>query len=135
MNRGPVTGAARNAAMDRSFAEKAAAAWPAPLPDWLAELAATLDAKGLRVTAKIIGYSASALSQAISDTYRGDIERVAEKVRGALMGFEVECPVLGAIGRHQCLDNQKLPFAVTNAVRTRLYHACRRGCPHSRIRE
>lgn len=127
--RGP---AMRKAPGGSPMADKARLAWGAATPDWVEELAALADARGLRGAAKAIGYAASTVSQTLAKTYAGDMSRVEQMVRGALMGVEVECPVLGAIGRDQCLDHQKRPFAATNAVRTRLYHACRGGCPNAR---
>jgi hypothetical protein len=115
--------------------EKATEAWNGEVPDWVVELATIADRSGLKGASKAINYSTSAISTVISNRYAGDMARVEEKVRGALMGMTVVCPVLGEIGRDACLDHQKRPFAPTNSARTRLYHACRGGCPNSRIRK
>jgi hypothetical protein len=131
MNRGPKPGAGRNGDT-RSMAEKALAGWAGGVPDWVAELAALADREGLRGAEKRIGYSASAISTVINGRYAGDVARVEEKVRGALMGVVVTCPVLGEIGRDQCLDWQKKPFAATSSVRVAVWQACRGGCPHAR---
>ncbi|WP_245615497.1 transcriptional regulator [Afifella pfennigii] len=130
MKRGPVTGA-RPADM-RTMAEKALAAWGAPLPDWVDELARFADAAGLRIAAERIGYSSSTLSTVINGRYAGDVDRVADAVRGALMGAVVSCPILGEIGRDQCLDEQRKPKSPTNSTRMALWRACRGGCPHSK---
>ncbi|MGS4886119.1 transcriptional regulator [Roseibium sp. MB-4] len=114
--------------------EKAELAWGAGLPDWVRELAALADRDGLRGCEKRIGYSTAAISQAIGNKYRGDIDKVADKVRGALMGETVTCPVQGKIARNVCLDWQGKPRAVTNPFRTKVYRACRNGCPHSRLK-
>lgn len=116
-----------------AMAAKAATAWAPDLPDWVEELARLADLRGLKGAEKAIGYSASTLSQVISNSYPGDTARVAEKVRGALMGVTVDCPVLGDIGRDRCLNHQKAPRAATNSTRMRLYRACRGGCPHARL--
>jgi hypothetical protein len=129
MNRGPAPGAARR---DRSMAEKAAAAW-GDVPDWIAALADLADRQGLRGAEKRVGYSASAISTVINGRYRGDMGRVEETVRGALMGASVDCPVLGSIGRNACLAWQKKPFAATSSVRAAVYRGCRSGCPHSAL--
>ena len=113
---------------------KAANAWGDAMPDWIGELADAAEKLGLNACAKRLGYSPSVVSQAIAAKYAGDLTRVETKVRGALMGETVTCPVLGEIGRNQCLDWQGKPRAVTNAVRTRVYRACRSGCPHSRLK-
>lgn len=127
MNRGPAPGTVR---VERSMAQKAADAWGMP-PDWVAELATLADREGLRGVEKRVGYSASAISTVINNRYRGDMARVEETVRGALMGHVVSCPVLGELGRDQCLTWQKKPFAATSSVRAAVYRACRAGCPHS----
>lgn len=114
------------------FLANAKAAWGGALPDWVAELAAEATRTSGKAAAKRIGYSGAVVTQVCGNKYPGDIERVAEKVRGALMGAVVVCPVLGEIGRDRCLDEQKQPFSASSANRARLYRACRAGCPHSR---
>ena len=127
MNRGPKPGAPGGHAI------RALTAW-GNVPDWIGELAALADREGLRGAEKRIGYSASAISTVINARYRGDMSRVEETVRGALMGHIVNCPVLGEIGRDQCLGWQKKPFAATSSVRAAVYRACRGGCPHSALK-
>ena len=114
--------------------DKATAAWGDAMPDWIGELADTAGRLGLNACAKKLGYSPSVVSQAIAAKYAGDLTKVETKVRGALMGETVDCPVLGAIGRDRCLDWQGKPRAVTNALRSQVYRACRSGCPHSRLK-
>lgn len=130
MNRGPAPGAVR---ADKTMAQKAVEAW-GDVPDWIGELAALADRDGLRGAEKRIGYSASAISTVINGRYRGDMRRVEETVRGALMGHVVSCPVLGEIGRNECLGWQKKPFAATSSVRAAVYRACRGGCRHSALK-
>lgn len=120
-------------AAPKTMGEKAALAWGS-LPDWVAELARLADARGLTATAAKIGYSTAVVSQVIGGKYPGDLTKVEERVRGALMGLTVACPVLGEIGRDVCLSTQAQPFAVTNSTRTRVYRACRSGCPHSGLK-
>lgn len=114
--------------------DKANVAWNGAPPDWVCELAQMATSKGLNSVAQRLGYSSAVLSQTIGNKYPGDLSKVEDKVRGALMGKKVACPVLGSIGRDKCLDVQALPRAVTNSIRTRLYRACRSGCPHSRLK-
>lgn len=130
MNRGPAPG---TVARRCSMVEKAEAAWGQP-PDWVIELARLADREGLRGAGKRAGYSASAISTVINACYRGDMARVEETVRGALMGHVVDCPVLGEIGRDQCLAWQKKPFAATSSARAAVYRACRAGCAHSTLK-
>lgn len=133
MNRGPAPGASRPCVAGKSMAEKAVDAW-GEVPDWIEELAALADREGLRGAEKRVGYSASAISTVINRRYRGDVGRVEESVRGALMGRVVDCPVLGEIGRDQCLAWQKKPFAATSSVRVAVHRACRSGCRHSALK-
>lgn len=119
----------------RTMAQKALDGWGSP-PDWVQELALLADREGLAKAGSRIGYSGSVVSQAINNRYdKGDLTRVEEAVRGALMGLEVECPVLGPIGRNICLEEQKQPFRATSRHRAQLYHACRGGCPHSKLKD
>ncbi len=117
-----------------SMQDKAAHAWGGTAPDWVGELAAMAQVQGLNACASRLGYSPAVISQTIGNKYRGDLSKVEDKVRGALMGATVVCPVLGEIGRDACLTWQGKPRAVTNAIRTRVYRACRSGCAHSRLK-
>lgn len=129
MNRGPAPGSARQ---DRTMADKAVEGWGS-VPDWVLELAGLVDRTGLRAAGARIGYSASAVSTVINGRYPGDLTRIEECVRGALMGMNVSCPVLGDLGRDQCLAWQKKPFAATSSMRVAVWRACRAGCPHSTL--
>ncbi|MBD8890921.1 transcriptional regulator [Roseibium litorale] len=117
-----------------SMREKTAVAWGAAVPDWVSELAEMAELQGLNACAARLGYSPAVISQTLGNKYRGDMTKVEDKVRGALMGATVRCPVLGEIGRDTCLNWQGKPRAVTNAIRTQVYHACRKNCPHSRLK-
>ncbi|RRH98050.1 transcriptional regulator [Mesorhizobium tamadayense] len=128
MNRGPVKD---SRPAGRSFAEKAADAWGANVPDWVAELVRIADAEGLGGAEKRVNYSRSAISTIISGKYNGDLGRVEQMVRGALMAETVDCPVLGEIGRDRCLIEQKEPFRATSRHRAQLFHACK-TCPQRR---
>ena len=134
MKRGPATGTASKDA-DRVVAV-ATKEWgngdAARVPDWVMVLAETCDAQSLRKVADRLGYSASVLSRVLNGKYDGDLERVADKVRGALMGEKVMCPVVDEIARDQCLDHQRHGPPFTSSMRAKLYRACRNGCPHYR---
>lgn len=129
MNRGPIPGSQRT-----DFVARATAAWGEP-PDWVIVLAQEAQRTSGAAAAKRINYSPATVSQVISNSYRGDIGRVAEMVRGALMEATVDCPVLGEIGRDRCLDEQAKPFAATSAHRAQLWHWCQGRCPHSKLYE
>ena len=132
MNRGPQIGKARNGANDRSYIDKATEAFQGQPPDWIVALAGRADLSGLNGAAEAIGYSGALVSTVLRNVYTGDVGRVEQKVRGALLGLTVTCPVLGEMSRDNCLDWQVKPKAATSAVRMRLFHACRNNCPNFR---
>ena len=115
-----------------TFEEKSLAAWGPERPDWVLELAQVADLEGLKGAERRVGRASSTLSQVLSNSYAGDVGKIEERVRGALMALTVECPVLGEIGRDRCLDEQSKDFVATSAMRAQLYRACRSGCPHSK---
>lgn len=109
----------------------ATAAWGLDLPEWVQVLAEHCDRDGQRVTAARIGMSASVVTETLSRKYKGRVDRVAERVKGALMGATVDCPVLGELARDTCMAKQQLPFAATNPERVQLWRACPK-CPNYR---
>lgn len=112
------------------FRAKARAAWGDPPPDWIVVLAAEADRVGLNAVG--LGYSVSALSCVIANKYAlGRLDKVEQKVRGKLMGGTVECPVLGPLGMHNCLDYQRAPHTAPASLEMRLKRACK-TCPHRR---
>ncbi len=117
-----------------SASDKAILAWNGLAPDWIMALAEKVDQLSGREAAKLIGYSEAVVSQVVANSYNGDLRSVEGKVRGALLGDEVECPVAGDIRRDRCLSEQKKNFIGTSAQRTLLFQACRSGCPHSRLK-
>lgn len=104
---------------------KARSAWGVDLADWVIALAEAAQATSQRVAGERIGYSAATVSEVISKRYRGDLGKLEQMVRGALMGATVMCPVLDEIGRDQCRREQTTPFRATNSTRARLRRACR----------
>lgn len=123
-----------SAAVKLSAVERATAAWGDAMPDEVRELALYVDGNTGVSAAKAIGYSAAVVSTVLAARYPGDQDAVFAKIRGALMGEVVGCPVLGELRRDRCLTEQKKPFATSNSARARLYRACRSGCPHSRLK-
>ncbi|MBB3947248.1 hypothetical protein GGQ73_003214 [Rhizobium skierniewicense] len=114
--------------------DKARTAWGESLPDWVTVLAEACNQQSQSAIARKIGYSASAVSQVLSNSYQnGDIARVELAVRGGLLAETVQCPVMGDLPRNECLAWQRKPFATTNSHRVRMYQACRRNCPFSLI--
>jgi len=79
--------------------------------------------------AKQLGVSASAVSNALKGYYIGDVDALAQRIRGALMNELVSCPVMGELSAKHCLDYQTRPLVFTNPTRVRLHRACK-TCPH-----
>ena len=115
------------------FAAKARAAWGDALPDWIEAIADEATRTTASAVAARLGYSAPVISEVLANRYRGDVAGVEQAVRGVYLGAVVACPVLGELGTMRCREEQAKPFMATSSVRTRLYRACRDGCPHSRI--
>jgi hypothetical protein len=129
MIRGPVAGKTSKT----DFVAIAREAWGDRLPDWVLELAEEATRTSGTAVAKRLNYSGAIVTQVVRRKYPGNLARVEGVVRGALMGATVQCPILGEIGRNRCLDEQKKPNSGTSSIRSKLYRACRGGCPHSRI--
>lgn len=108
---------------------KARAAWGESIPAEVLILAEACKARTSRAAAQQLGYSDAVISHVLANKYPGDLPKVFAKIRGALMGETVMCPILAEIGRDRCLTEQAKPFAATNSTRARLFHACR-TCPH-----
>ncbi|MBF0249931.1 MAG: transcriptional regulator [Alphaproteobacteria bacterium] len=116
---------------DRSNIDKALAGWGDPLPDWIQVLAEECDATSQAKVGPRLGYKgAGVVCAVINNNYPGDLARVEDAVRGALMNATVECPVDGEITKDLCIRNQKTKLATTSNRRIRLYRACRGGCQH-----
>lgn len=129
-------GPAPNAFSPRVAMANVRDAWAEP-PEWVVELARACDAPGASQAsvAKRIGYSPSAVSTVLRNGYAGDLARVEQAVRGALMAETVQCPIVGEIGRDVCLGHQKRArkFVPTSSMRVHLYRTCP-TCPNSRMK-
>ena len=128
MNRGPQGG---STSIDH--AAKARMAWGDEMPDWVETLADEANRTSQTEVAKRLGYSPTVVSQVLGAKYPGDLQRVEDVVRGALLAAVVECPVLGEIGRDRCRHEQASPFRATNSTRALLRRACK-TCAHKQER-
>ncbi len=111
--------------------ERATAAWGEAMPAEIRALAEACMRSTGREVAQRLGYSDAVVSHMLSRRYPGDVQAVLIRIRGALLGQQVECPVLGPIGKDQCLQEQAKPFSSSNPTRARLFRACR-VCPSNR---
>lgn len=113
--------------------EKAARAWGPEMPDWVRALAEACDKSSQAKVAKVIGNSSSVVNRVLSNSYPGNMNKVAEKVRGHYLSERVTCPALGDISRQRCVAEQDRKLSAQNPLRVRIYRACRSGCPNSRL--
>ena len=113
------------------FLANAVHAWQGAVPAEVIALATEANRTSGAASAKRLGYSGAVVTQVVGNKYPGDLATVFARIRGALMGEMVNCPVLGEVARDQCLSEQARPFSATNSTRARLYHACQR-CPNNR---
>lgn len=115
------------------YLAKVNAAWRNAAPDWVVALAEACSKSSQSAVAKKVNYSAPTISAVLGNSYRGDMSRVEQMVRGALIGETVSCPALGPLPKNECLEWQAKPYAATSSYRAAMYRACRDGCPYSRI--
>lgn len=76
--------------------------------------------------AKLLGYSPSTISQALSGKYPADLKTFLTKVEEVFGRSDVDCPVLGAIIYPTCVEERRKPFTTANPHRVRMYQACRK---------
>ena len=119
---------------DVDFLQNAREGWGDTPPDWVLALAHACARANATEVAKRLDYSVAVVTQVVRNNYRGSLPKVEARVRGALLGEVVECPVLGEIERDRCEGEQGRKFFGTSANRARLYRACRGGCPNSRLK-
>ncbi|OHD21249.1 MAG: hypothetical protein A2Y38_05490 [Spirochaetes bacterium GWB1_59_5] len=80
---------------------------------------------GQRAVAREIGYSPTAVNQALSGRYRSALTALLARVEELYGVTLVVCPVLGEMTLSRCADNRRRPFAATNPTRVRLYRECK----------
>lgn len=107
---------------------KATRAWGSDMPDWVRELALQCDATSQVQVAGILTVSSTQVSRVLGKTYAGNLNKVAERVRGQYLALTVECPVLETISRQRCIAEQDRPFSVESPQRIAVYKACRKPC-------
>lgn len=103
--------------------------------DWLSALRAACQASSQAAVARRLGVSTSMVNQALKGAYKGDITRLQTLVEGELLHQIVGCPAVGDMPKHKCLEHQSRPrsMAFVNPYFSKLYRACRSGCPHSKL--
>ena len=104
-------------------------------PEWLTALRDACAASSKAGVARKLGVSPAMISQALKGVYKGDTGRLQTLVEGALMRQTVDCPIAGDLPKNRCLEHQARDrrFAFVNPLYSKLYRACRSGCPHSKL--
>lgn len=130
MKRGPEIGAGFGVS-----AQAAVTCWGFAMPEWVNMLARMADASSQAQVGKEIGYSGSVVNAVLHNSYIGNLAKVEKAVRGRFMSKTVQCPVLGELAAHTCLQQQKLAgsFSTSSSFRMRMARACKGGCPHSQV--
>ena len=108
-------------------------AWEAAAPDWIKALAHECDKpkSSQRKVAARLGVSVTAVNLLLKNKYAPrDHTDMKARVRANLMVAIVACPVLGLLGRADCLKKQAEPLITCNPISIQLYRACREGCPY-----
>ena len=113
---------------------KAETSWGETIPDWVRVMAEQCDASNQKKVAGKMAYSPAVVNTVLANTYKGDLIAVEQAVKGAYLNAKVDCPVLGELAAHTCLEKQRQQYAATNAIRVRLYRECHGDCIHSRLR-
>ncbi len=93
--------------------------------DRLELLRSAVAASSQAEVARRVGRSAAAINQVLRGTYAGNPEIILERVAAEYGPDSVNCPVMGEVPLAQCLESRNRPFSATNAMRVRLYKACR----------
>lgn len=109
---------------------KAVACWGDDIPDWVQALAKACDLTSQAQVARKLGRSSALVNQLLQKKYPGDLKAIQERIEGMFMNAVLSCPALGNIPAHECQNwrEQAKQFANTNALRVRMYHACK-TCP------
>lgn len=81
---------------------------------------------GQAEVARRLGYSDSAICQALKGSYKGDLSNLLTRVEEIFGCTVVNCPILGEITLGKCSEIRKRPFAATNPLRVQLYRECRK---------
>lgn len=102
-----------------------------PLPDdALAVLRRICTGSSQAKVAALMGVSTATISQAINGKYVGDVNRLAERIRGELMDQQVACPLWGQITLRMCQDKRETPLNAGNPLMVRQWQTCR-TCSHN----
>jgi hypothetical protein len=96
-------------------------------PDLLELLRSKCAELGQAAVARAVGYSDSAVSQALNGKYQGSLDNLLARVEEVWGGVSVDCPGLGyEISLAKCGEWRRKPFAATNPQRVAMFRACQK---------
>lgn len=100
-------------------------------PHWLQLLAKAAKATSIGEAAAKVGYSRTAVSQALAGKYPGDLSKMEKKVIQALeLPMAVDCPQLKlALPTSMCNQFSAVPAPIHNPVAIQTWRACQ-TCPN-----
>lgn len=102
-----------------------------PLPADALDALQKMCAKNSQVgVARLIGVSKATICNALKGRYIGNVDKLAERIRGELLDKTATCPILGEISTRICQDERSKPFHTANPVRVQLWRACK-TCPNN----
>lgn len=97
-------------------------------PAWLRALREEVKRTNGTRTANRLGMSEATVSQVLSGSYKANTLRIERRVRGVLLGEEVDCPVLfGDLPMHVCQDIQERPASrgFSSPMHQQAWYCCR----------
>ena len=105
-------------------------AWGADAPNWIGRLAQECANSSQRRVAERLNRSVALVNQVLHNKYSGDLNAVADVVRGVFMNSTIDCPALGQMPTNECRDwrEKAKRFSAANMLRVRMYKACAH-CP------
>ena len=94
------------------------------MTDTMALLTKAVKNHGQAAVARRIGYSASAVSQALAGKYGGSLDNLLQRVAEIYGNGTVPCPVMGEIPLRRCAEERRKAFGATNPQRAQLFVTC-----------
>lgn len=94
------------------------------MTDRMTLLKQTVHSNGQGAVARAIGYSVSAVNQALHGKYAGSMDNLLTRVVEVYGNGEVDCPVMGRVSLRRCAEERRKAFGATSPQRARLFATC-----------
>lgn len=86
-----------------------------------------IEAQGSQAkVSKMLGYSTATISQVISNSYPGALEKVLNRVEEVFGSRTVDCPIRGKIALNECVEARRASFSNANPTLLQLFQTCPR---------